>query len=314
MKELTISELFELKKRDYVLTLLTESKTLENKLTESHVNRPGLALTGYTERFSAKRVQILGETEISYLQTLKSDVLYDRIKELFSYNIPCIIVSKGLSIPSQVEYLANEMNIAVFSSRLSTTQLVTDLNRFLQDYFAPEQTIHGTLIDVFGIGILLTGKSGIGKSECALELIERGHQLITDDAVRLRLRDNLLFGSSQMNFGHFMEIRGVGIIDVERMFGIEAIRNEKRIHTQVELMSWHENMDYERIGLTNNFSEILGVSIPLTYLPVSPGKNVAVIIEVVAMNYILKSYGYDAAEVYTRKLSEEISRKHRNRQ
>ncbi len=313
MKELSVKDFFDLTKKDYVLSLITDPSTMEKKITEPHIHRPGLALSGYFERFPYQRVQLLGETEISYLQTLKDDMLYERLKDIMTYNIPCFVVSKGLSIPSQMEFIANELNIAIFVSRISTIKLFSHLSKFLRDYFAQEQSIHATLVEVFGVGILLTGKSGIGKSECALELIERGHRLICDDLVKISLREENIMGFAAKNLGHFMEIRGVGIIDVERMFGIEAVRKEARVNIQVELMPWHENMDYERIGLTNNFAEILGVNIPITYLPVSPGKNVSVIIEVISMNYILKTYGYDAAETYNRKLNEEIQKKSRLR-
>jgi len=232
---------------------------------------------------------------------------------MMSMNIPCFLISKGLSVPSQMEFIANEKNIPIIVSRLATEKLYWQLSRFMRDYFAPEQSLHGTLVEVFGVGILLAGRSGIGKSECALELIERKHRLITDDIVKLKLQEDKLYGSATKDIGHFMEIRGVGIIDVERMFGIEAIRKECRIDIQVELMPWRENMDYERIGLTNQHTELLGINIPTIYLPISPGKNVSVIIEVIAMNHILKIYGYDGAEAMQRKLAEEMQQKTRLR-
>ena len=309
MKKINIKEFYQTKKEDFSLTLVTNQKTLDNVIVNKYLNRPGLALGGYFERFSNERIQILGETEISYLQSLKDEDLYDRIKELFVYEIPCFIVTKGLSVPEQMEYLANDMNIAILSSRLSTDKLYHSLRKFLEDVFAPSKTIHGTLVDVFGVGILITGKSGIGKSESALDLVERGHRLITDDVVKIKLRDDVLMGSSSNDYGHFMEIRGVGLIDIEKMFGIQAARIQKRLDAQIELMPWQDNMDYERIGLSDNFVDILGVKIPIIYLPVSPGKNVSVIMEVVAMNHILKIYGYDAAKVYTQKLQQDLQRK-----
>ncbi len=309
MKKINIKEFYQTKKEEFSLTLVTNPKTLDNAIVNKYLNRPGLALGGYFERFANERIQILGETEISYLQSLKDEDLYDRIKEIFVYEIPCFIVTKGLSVPEQMEYLANEMNIAILSSRLQTDKLYHSLRKFLEDIFAPSQTIHGTLVDVFGVGILITGKSGIGKSECALDLVERGHRLITDDVVKIKLRDDVLMGSSSNDYGHFMEIRGVGLIDIEKMFGIQAVRIQKRLDAQIELMPWQDNMDYERIGLSDNFVDILGVKIPIIYLPVSPGKNVSVIMEVVAMNHILKTYGYDAAKVYTQKLQQDLQRK-----
>ncbi len=311
MKILSVRDFFEYKNREFALSLITEPKTLDNNIQESQIHRPGLALAGFLERFSYKRIQIIGETEINFMQTISEDTLYDRIKEMFEFNIPLIIVTKGLSIPQQVEYLANEMNIAIMTSRLSTDKLLNDLTRYLREYFAPQKSIHGTLVEVFGLGMLLTGKSGIGKSECALDLVERGHRLIADDIVQIIQTDDTLVGSAVNDFGYFMEVRGIGLIDVERMFGIEAVRKTTIIDTQVELLLWQDNLDYERIGLTNNFVDILGINLPIIYLPVSPGKNVSVIIEVIALNHILKNYGYDAAEAYQRKLQEKIQRKAR---
>ncbi|MCD4828547.1 MAG: HPr(Ser) kinase/phosphatase [Candidatus Cloacimonetes bacterium] len=311
MKELSVKELFEKKKKDFALSVITQPRTLNNTISEAQLNRPGMALAGYLDRFSYKRVQMLGETEISYLQTFSDDALYERLKEMFEYGIPCIFITKGLSVPHQMEYLANEMNIALISSRLTTEKLALNLSQYLRNYFAPKRSLHGTLVDVFGVGILITGSSGIGKSECALDLVERGHRLIADDLVKITLQNNTLMGTPARDAGWFMEIRGVGIVDIERMFGIQAVRLRKQIEVQVELMPWRDNMDYERIGLKNNWSSIHGVNIPVIYLPVSPGKNVSVIIEVISMNHILKTFGYDAAEAYTRRLKEEIKRQSR---
>jgi len=309
MKKLSVKELYELKKKDLSLTLITHPNTMQGYITTSFLNRPGLALTGYFERFDYNRIQIFGETEISYLQSLKEEDLYNNIKETLVYDIPAIIITKGLSVPKQIEFLANEMKIPIFTSRLSTDKLFNSLRIFLQTVFAETKTIHGTLVDVYGVGILLTGKSGIGKSECALELVERGQRIITDDVVKITSKDDILVGSSSNNYGHFMEVRGIGLIDVAKMFGIQAVRIKKRIDVQVELMPWKDNMDYERIGLSNNFVDVLGTKIPIIYLPISPGKNIAVIIEVVAMNHISKLFGYDAAKEYTNKLQEELKRK-----
>ncbi|HOE91483.1 MAG TPA: HPr(Ser) kinase/phosphatase, partial [Candidatus Cloacimonadota bacterium] len=244
MKELSINDFFDLCKQRFVLSIITDSLSTDKKIVEPHIHRPGLALSGFFDRFPNQRIQLLGETEISYLQSLPEDVLYDRLEEMMTMNIPCFVVSKGLSVPSQMDFIANEKSIPIIVSRLSTEKLYWGLSRFLRDYFSPDQSVHGTLVEVFGVGVLLTGRSGIGKSECALELIERKHRLITDDVVRLKQQDDKLFGFSTKDIGHFMEIRGVGIIDVERMFGIEAIRKESRVDIQVELMPWRENMDY----------------------------------------------------------------------
>ena len=309
MKEITVRDLFDAKKKDLALSLVTEPESLNKKLSSPHVNRPGLALAGYLEVFSSDRVQVFGETEVRYLQSLREEELIPRIRDMFKTDIPCIIVSKGLTLPPVVEYIANDLNIALLSSRLSSISLIEQLSRYLHDVFALEKTIHATLIDVFGLGIMLTGKSGIGKSECALDLVHRGHSLVGDDLITLRFLDDQLFGKSGREFGHFMEIRGVGFINAERMFGIERTRRQKTIDLQIELMPWQENMDYERMGLASNYAEHLGVKIPIIFLPVSPGKNVSVIVEVAAMNMILKGVGYDAAEDFNRRVNEEIRNK-----
>jgi HPr kinase/phosphorylase len=309
MKEITVRDFFDSKKKDLALNLVTEPETLDNKVTTPHLNRPGLALAGYAENFDAERMQIFGETEVRYLQTIDEDSLYSRMKEFLTNSIPCIIVAKGLTLPPVVEYLANDMHVAILSSRLSTIHLMQYLSKYLMEVFALEKTIHATLVDVFGLGVLLTGKSGIGKSECALDLIHRGHSLIGDDMINMRYINDRLVGKPGREFGYFMEIRGVGLINVEKMFGIERVRHQKDIDLQIELMPWQENMDYERIGLADNYVEHLGVRVPVIYLPVSPGKNVSVIVEVAAMNLILKNEGYDAAEDWNRKVHDEIKRK-----
>jgi len=309
MKEITVRDFFDAKKKDLALSLISEPETLSKKINSPHVNRPGLALAGYFEVFSAERVQVFGETEVRYLQSLREEELVARVRDMFKTDIPCIIITKGLTLPPVLEYLANDLNIALLSSRLSTINLIQHLSRYLQDIFALEKTIHATLVDVFGLGILLTGKSGIGKSECALDLVHRGHSLVGDDLITLRYLDDQLFGRPGREFGYFMEIRGVGFVNVERMFGIERTRRQKTIDLQIELMPWQENMDYERIGLANSYAEHLGVKIPIIYLPVSPGKNVSVIVEVAAMNMILKGVGYDAAEDFNQKVHDEIRKK-----
>lgn len=309
MKEISLRDFFESNKNRFALSLISEEKTLNNTITTPYINRPGLALAGFLSNFPYENIQIFGETEISYLRTLDKEVMFERIKSMMSLRIPCIIVTKGLSIPYEIEHLANELGIAIFSSRISTYKLQHSLSKYLDNVFAAEMTIHGTLCDVFGIGVLLTGKSGIGKSECALDLVNRGHSLITDDAVKLTIVDDDLIGFPANATSHFMEIRGVGVVNVEKMFGIQRVKPKIKIDMQIELMQWKENLDYERVGLTSNYIDHLGMSIPITYLPVSPGKNVSVIVEVAVLNWILINNGYDSAQDYTAQIQAEIKRK-----
>lgn len=313
MKILTVKELYQAMKEDFALSLITHPSTMEKTISTPYLHRPGLAFAGHIVRFSYQRIQILGETEISFIRSLDQNLLYERFKEIASYDIPCFMITKGLSVPEHMEYIADDMKIPIFTTPMGTDKIMSELRKYLNDFFAPSKTIHGTFVDVFGQGILLTGKSGIGKSECALELVERGHRLITDDAVKIKLKSDALIGSSTNEYGHFMEVRGVGLIDVEKMFGIQAVRKEKSLDIQVELMPWRDTMDYERLGLRDNQVDILGEKVPIIYLPISPGKNVSVIIEVISMNHILKMYGYDASKVYTQRLQQDLQKKARIR-
>lgn len=314
MQSLTVEKLFELKQKDFALTLLTKKKGLSKEILTPELSRPGLAFAGFTDTYAYDRIQILGETEVKYLNSLEPSNRYDQIKGLFSqFDIPCFIVAKGLMPTKELVFLADEHDIPVLQSRMPTVDLMHGLTVFLQDWFAPSKSIHGTLVDVFGVGILVTGSSGIGKSECALELVSRGHRLISDDVVHIKKRMDVIIGEANKQLGHFMEIRGIGLIDVETMFGIRSIRMQKRIETQVELIPWRHNMDYERIGLKERFNRVLDVEIPIIYLPVSPGKSIAVIVEVIAMNHMLKVYGHNAAEVFNERVQKEIERKNKIR-
>lgn len=314
MESLTVEKLFELKQKDFVLTLLTKKKGLSKEIPTPELSRPGLAFAGFTDTYAYDRVQVLGETEVQYLKSLEPSARYDKIKNLFSqFDIPCLVTSKGLFPTKELVFLADEHNIPVIQSRLKTTALFHGLTNFLQDWFAPSKSIHGTLVDVFGVGILVTGSSGIGKSECALELVSRGHRLISDDVVHIKKKMNIIMGEANKQLGHFMEIRGIGLLDIETMFGVRSIRIQKRIETQVELIPWRHNMDYERIGLKERFNRIIDIEIPIIYLPVSPGKSIAVIVEVIAMNHMLKVYGHNAAEVFNERIQKEIERKNRIR-
>jgi len=314
MKALTVEMLFELKQKDLTFTLLSKKKGLSKEITTPELSRPGLAFAGFTDTYAYDRIQVLGETEVQYLKSLEPSTRYDKIKKLFSqFDIPCFVIAKGLFPTKELVFLADEHNIPVIQSRMQTIALYHSLSNFLQDWFAPSKSIHATLVDVFGVGMLITGQSGIGKSECALELVSRGHRLISDDVVKIKKSMNVIIGEVNKRLGHFMEIRGIGLLDIEAMFGIRAIRMQKRIETQVELIPWRHNMDYERIGLKERFNRILDVEIPIVYLPVSPGKSIAAIVEVIAMNHMLKVYGHNAAEVFNDRVQKEIERKNKIR-
>jgi HPr kinase/phosphorylase len=310
MENITVERLYKERKDFLELTLLTSEDGLKKKIPNNEVHRPGLALSGYTERFAYERTQVIGETEMSFLQNLDSNRRKELLEKVFRFDIPCIIISKNIYPPPELLEMANQTKTPVFQSRLTTTELTNRLSLYLDNIFAPNTTIHGTLVDVYGVGLLYTGKSGVGKSECALDLVERGHRLVADDIVKvIRKTPEVIVGTGSELLGHHMEIRGIGIIDLEALFGIRAIRVQKRIEVEVRLVLWDNDLDYERLGIEDKFTRILGVEIPVVTIPISPGKNITVISEVIAMNHMLKVYGQDAAKEFSKRLSAEISRK-----
>jgi HPr kinase/phosphorylase len=310
MAGLTVGELFKEKKDSLELFIAGRRTGLNKAISENGIDRPGLALAGFTDRFSYRRVQVLGETELVYLNSLGPEKRKASVEGMLKFDIPCIIVTKSLTVPQELLDVTNRQNTVVMVSKLSTTEFIKRLDIFLDGIFAPSTTVHGTLVDVYGVGLLYTGKSGIGKSECALDLVERGHRLVTDDMVKIiRRTPQIVTGTGNDLLGHHMEIRGVGIIDIEKLFGIRAIRLQKRIEVEVRLVYWREQNTYERLGLEDNFTKILGVEIPLVTIPISPGKNITVISEVIAMNHMLKVFGTNPALEFQQRLAEAIRQK-----
>ncbi len=309
MPSLTVDKLYKERRELLDLTLLAGSEGMSRPILTNEIFRPGLALTGYTERFAHKRVQVLGETEMSYLQSLTSEQRIATLSRMMAFEMPMIVASKGLVPPRELLDLCNKTKLPLLSTRFSTTELINRLSLFLDNFFAPSITKHGTLVDVYGVGLLYTGKSGIGKSECALDLVERGHRLVADDMVKLTKRtQTTILGSSNELLGHHMEVRGIGIIDIEKLFGIRAIRLQKRVEVEVRLTYWEGGAEYERLGIEDRYTTILGVEIPVVVIPISPGKNITVISEVIAMNHMLKVYGENAAVELSKRLSERLHR------
>ena len=265
-------------------------------LTTLNVNRPGLLLAGYDEYFENKRVQVLGNAEINYLLRLTSEERIKAMSRLLSSGIPCVVIARGLKAPEGMVDIAKEYRVPIFSSPEITPIVVNNIYNYLKRALAPKTQIHGVLMDIDGIGVLITGKSGIGKSEAALELVHRGHRLVADDAVEIKKIDNKLYGSCPENIRYFMEIRGIGIINVKSMYGVSGVLPEKKIMLSVELEKWVEGKEYERLGLDEQYTEILGVKVPKHTIPVLPGRNLAIVMEVAAKNARLKHLGYNAAE------------------
>ncbi len=296
MQGISASQLLEERRQALDLEGIIEVDSARLPITVSDVNRPGLALAGFTENFLYERIQILGETEMLYLETLSPEQRRDAFDGLFECDLPCVIVSKGLPIDPYLRDLCERRQVPLLRTRMSTTPFIHQLTAYLNDVFAPRMTLHGSLVDVYGVGLLFAGDSGIGKSETALDLVERGHRLVADDIVIVSRRPpSLLVGSSNELLGHRMEIRGVGIIDIREMFGIRATRVRKRIEVEVRLVRWDPEAPYERLGLEDRTTSVLGVRIPYVTIPLVPGKNVAVLAEVVAMNHLIKASGRNPA-------------------
>ncbi|MDZ7719520.1 MAG: HPr(Ser) kinase/phosphatase [Balneolaceae bacterium] len=282
----------------------------EKKLVkEADLHRPGLALAGYTDLFTYQRIQIIGNTECNFLRNLTDTERSKSFNKLISFDLPVIFITSGNELNKELLKMAEDKKIPVYSTELETTKFMYLLRDFLEDYFAVQTMLHGTMVDVYGIGILISGKSGLGKSEVALDLVERGHRLVSDDVVMLTKKRNVLLASATEMNKHFMEIRGLGIIDVMSMFGIRSIRYQKRLEVILELSLWEDTENLNRTGLDHDTVEILGTEIPLIHLPITPGKNITVIAEVIAMNYLLKHYGYDAAEEFQKKIKKHIADK-----
>ncbi len=309
--DITVKYFYTAMKEKIHIELLTKNASLDKKITEQNLHRPGLALAGFVELFSYNRVQIVGNTEVKYLNKLSKTKRNASLKKILKFKIPCVIFTNNNKPSADILKLAEEDNIPIFVSSLTTTKLTYLVSDFLDDQFAPSLTLHGSFTDVYGVGMLFIGKSGIGKSEVALDLVERGHRLVADDVVVLTKKgENIIMGAGTELIKHFMEIRGIGIIDVRSMFGIRAIRFQKRLEVVIELELWDENSEYTRTGLETETVNLMDVEIQYIKIPILPGKNITVISEVIALNYLLKHYGYDAANVLTQKLLKVLEKKH----
>ena len=300
-------------KKALQLEILVESATTEMNITEPDINRPGMQLCNFYEYFAYDRPQVIGKVEMTYLESLDCSTRKEILTRYMSHKLPCILIAWGLMPPIDFLTIAKEQNIPVFQSNLSTTRLTLQVIMYLNRELAPRVTRHGVLVDVYGTGVLLTGESGVGKSEAALELVKRGHQLCADDVVDIcRVADDRLIGESPAMVRHFMEIRGIGIIDIRAMYGIGSVILTKSIDMCIHMEKWDEKKEYDRLGLTEETISILDVTIPYQIMPVRPGRNLAIIIEVAARNFSLKRMGYSAAHELDRRLNELIANSSNN--
>lgn len=291
----------------FQLKVVSGHAGLTREITVSDINRPGLEIAGFFTYYPADRIQLLGKSELSFFETLSPDIRRDRMEQLCDPDTPCILVARDLDIPQELISASDKSGIPVIHSTLSTTKLLSRLINYLEERLAPTTTMHGVLVDVYGVGVLIIGNSGIGKSETALELLKRGHRLVADDAVEIRqVHDNQLIGNAPELIQHLLEIRGLGIINVMTLFGAGAVRNYKKITLVIELELWNPQKQYDRLGLDEDKFKIMDTELTKITVPVRPGRNLAVIVEVAAMNYRLKRLGHNAAVHFSKRLTDSI--------
>jgi HPr kinase/phosphorylase len=313
-ESITVGYFYESNKERLKMTCVNPGVGFDKVIRDRSIHRPGLALAGYVELFTYDRVQVVGNTEVRYLRHLSLAERIHAIEGLVQFDIPCVIITNDNEFDPELVELNTQRGIAVFRTPLETTKLVYFVSDILDDVFAPQTVVHGSFMDVYGIGVVLVGRSGIGKSEIALDLIERGHRLVADDVIMVtRKGEGILIGSGTDVVKHFMEIRGLGLIDVRSIFGIRSIRFQKRVEILVELQEWQSDLEYTRTGLDHESIAVLGVDIPHVKLPIFPGKNITVIVEVIALDYLLKHYGYDSAKEFAKRLDAAIAEKTKGR-
>lgn len=301
------------------LEKLIEKMSLKNltpdlDLTQSEIqvpdiNRPALQLTGYFDHFDSDRVQIIGYVEYTYLETLSDEKKKEMYTQLLSYGIPCIVYCRNLEPDETFLQMANEMKVPIFQSSKQTSAFTAEVIRWLNVELAPCISIHGVLVDVYGVGVLIMGESGIGKSEAALELINRGHRLVTDDVVEIRkVSDDTLVGKALDITRHFIELRGIGIVDVKSLFGVQSVRETQTIDLVINMEEWDKNREYDRLGLKEESTEFLGNKVVCHSIPIRPGRNLAIIVESAAVNHRQKQMGYNAAEELYRRVQESLAK------
>jgi len=308
MISISVRYFYEHNREDLGFEVLAGENGMERVIRIARIQKPGLALAGYLDQLHKERVQVLGQTEISYLSTLDPDIAHQRVSDLCTAGVACLIVAKGLEVPEALIKLSEKHNVPLFRSPEISSTLIRRVTTYLEDVLAPETSVHGCLVDVFGVGILFLGKSGIGKSECALGLVERGHRLVGDDIVVIKRKaSDVLFASGADLIKYHMEIRGLGIINIKDLYGVSSIRQNKKIELVVELVEWQQGVEIERLGLDEHKYSILGVDIPYLKIPVRPARDLSLIIEVAARNHLLKRMGYNAAQEFDEKLFDKMT-------
>ena len=303
MQKLDLEQFMSDKAGPLEMELLVGDLATAGAIEAPSISSPGLILTGFDERAPRGRLQVLGETEVAFLRSLDAGGLEKALERLFALQAPALVVTKRLEVPARLIEAARARNVPILRTALKTGDFYRRLQPYLEGVFAPTTTMHGSMADVYGVGLLIVGRSGIGKSECVLDLVERGHRLVADDLVFVsRSGNDVLLARGHELQRHHMEIRGIGIIDIPALFGIRAIRQQKRIEVVVRLVDWNDRDTYERTGLEAEQVDILGVQIPQVTVPLNPGKNITVISEVIAMNHLLKYSGVHSATRFNESL------------
>ncbi len=306
MFSVTLKEIVEEFKLEYIAG---EKRPNEVLITTSDVNRPGLQVVGYLKYFGTDRIQIMGKVEITYLSELTPQDRYAKLDEFFKCGFPCMVIARGLEVFSELISVSKKYSIPILRTTDITSRFLSGIIHYLNVQLAPRITNHGGLVEVYGEGILILGESGVGKSETALELIKRGHRLVADDVVEIRrVSDKTLVGSAPDIIRHFIEIRGIGILDVKNLYGVGSVKVTGNIDMVINLEFWDEKKQYDRLGLVDEFTDILGLKVPYLNIPVRPGRNLAIIVEVAAINNRQKKMGYNAAKVLNDRVMEEINK------
>lgn len=291
------------------LELISGESGIDRLISTADLNRPGIELAGYFEYYPEERIQIIGQTELSFFKKLPKDEQIERIAKLCTEKTPCIVITRGNQAPDELIEASKETGVPILRTKMITTKFQSRLTNFLESKLAPVTSIHAELVDVSGVGVIITGKSGVGKSEAALELVKRGHRLVADDCVDIRLHEGELIGQAPDIIENLIEIRGLGILNVMTMFGAGAVKKSDYISLIIDLEEWDQNKNYDRLGLDEDYTKIFDIEVPKLTVPVRPGRNVAVIIEVAAMNHRLKSMGIHSAKEFTDKLTDFMNHK-----
>ena len=308
MPKLTIQEILDEEEAGLDLELLSGADGLSKTISIPRIQKPGLALAGYVSSLHPDRVQIIGATELNYLQSVPRSEAIEKVKSLCSRNISCFIITKNQTAPDYLIAQTDAGNTPLLRTRHMSSNFISLLTRFLEERLLPTSTLHGVLLDVLGVGVLLQGKSGVGKSECALELILRGYRLVADDIIKVRFKlPSVIFGEGMDLLNYHMEIRGLGILNIKHLFGVAAIRERKKIDLVIEMVPWEHGKEYDRLGLEDHTYNIHGVELPFARIPVAPGRNISTIVEVAARNQLLKEMGYHSAREFQQLLENRMA-------